>query len=1382
MSEITDFGLGEQPFGFRVGESVLTEFVRSHDFPAVFTELVQNEYDAGGKKLFVHFGENSLTIKGNGVPIDRKGWNRLCVVMGTGRVGGSSEEVEAKRNGIGSKNFGLKTLFLFGDAILIQSAGKKAAQHIRQGTMLAPIPDTETANSRGVTITVPYRLEASGKLNAFTPDSEQQVMDSLAQSFASTLLKLSEPNRRNSLEEVIVSSDRLNRKITWKQVAKHNSTAKKGFKLLTRRVSMTDTAQEKKILIEEYEWQSLVEIPQTFGGIDIPGYFQDRRNRIKIGVSLRTSRGKLRPEYGTGIVYYPLGVAHARTGNAVSINAPFEMDDNRSQIIAPGLSLRNKWLLETAAEMTIKLLPTDWFERFGASAYAAIGQLDDSAMQVYSDAILSHLNSSECWPSRDKLSGRGKKQTFEKATNLNFAERVELDHFLDKGQYLHDALSSHKGAREVAKASGVKSFTLDSLVRIRCAGNDTEQLETKVGEGESNYYFTRFPDAWLEINSQIQCVNALNANSRRLSNQNRNDLKLAPTTLAATGALAQAQGLYRVPIELSKTCPVPLSQQLHPDLTHSKVLGKPWTSKALMKWVQEVCERAELGEASAQEREAIYMYVLSIDGRLPPAAKKAVINAPILLDSLNEWVEPKNITLRNVAGARIFGHALHFPHRDYAKNTALARALGFRVRISGDDVVRFAELIPDNNQLTEHFEIALQKYTALLTKRIIKQLTAIPFLRCSDGVLRAPSEVYLNTAKLQACVGPKGPYPAGESKKVYQLLGCQIEASLEAMTDFLLELREDIRPPKSDLFYPELILALKREGEELNSLQNDEILWIGSKFAKPLDTLVASQNAKYFDQVLPCVSGFKLSVLESYLKLGAHSEPTNYHWEKLLTWIGSSYEEDRRPLKFESRKAVRQAYIGLSEAPTFPAQLPWLLDETGILHRLGKVKSNSFLIDDDVQLSEAIRQNKNSIVFADVRERATKLFFMDLGVRFLTQVRRKLEDTIGEECKPPRWFNEEKNLERISRTAFGQALTKLVAHEFRRDPTLLEGLNDISKKLRSIGGIQFVENIRRRYRISDATISVLVPAAWKNDVIFLTLVHSNASLVDNLAYCISDELFTDLDHQVRFSDALYRLLSCRSARDIRHYMEKKGIGWKSEPDEDFGIESDDEGDINDLVTNILTESISAQKKAKGGSEQPSDQHDVDLEEIETETETEEFEPLPPIDDVEPDVVEPTTDWTPPETRGTGGGSGGGTSSPPTETHRNRDEEIGRRGEEIVYNLEKERVRRLGLSTEKVVWVAKNRPTANHDIQSIDKDGSKLFLEVKSTSGTGGRFFWSKAEFQLALTERGSYILCRVYNAGTQTPKIRQFRDPIALLKNGALELDFESLKGEIEPL
>src|SRR5215470_13559792 len=126
--------------------SILEQFVLSHSFADVLRELAQNEYDAEGRRLSVTFGEKSLQITGNGKPIDAKGWRRLSVTLGTGVEQGTGRLIEEKVNGLGSKNFGLRTLFLFGNPILIRSAGRWTILDAERGTPERQLADPESRN------------------------------------------------------------------------------------------------------------------------------------------------------------------------------------------------------------------------------------------------------------------------------------------------------------------------------------------------------------------------------------------------------------------------------------------------------------------------------------------------------------------------------------------------------------------------------------------------------------------------------------------------------------------------------------------------------------------------------------------------------------------------------------------------------------------------------------------------------------------------------------------------------------------------------------------------------------------------------------------------------------------------------------------------------------------------------------------------------------------------------------------------------------------------------------------------------------------------------------------------------------------------------------
>jgi len=98
----------------------------------------------------------------------------------------------------------------------------------------------------------------------------------------------------------------------------------------------------------------------------------------------------------------------------------------------------------------------------------------------------------------------------------------------------------------------------------------------------------------------------------------------------------------------------------------------------------------------------------------------------------------------------------------------------------------------------------------------------------------------------------------------------------------------------------------------------------------------------------------------------------------------------------------------------------------------------------------------------------------------------------------------------------------------------------------------------------------------------------------------------------------------------------------------------------------------------------------------------------------------------------------------------------------------------------VIWTSRSDPGVDHDIMSVPTDGKPLWIEVKSTMGTDGRFEWPRAEFEKALREGDHYELWRVYGAHTERPTVKAFRDPASLLRTSALRLELSSLRAFVE--
>jgi hypothetical protein len=283
----------------RLGGSVVDEFVAGHDVTDVLRELVQNEFDAGGSRLAVTFGQDALLVTGTGKPISASGWRRLSVILGTGRVVGENATgpIAPKTNGIGSKNFGLRSLFMFGDRIHVRSNGHVAVLDLPQ-LATARVRDNAPAGTRGVTIHVPYRTKPFEGLQPFLVEDEQRTLDVMAGGMLATLAKLALPGSSGGLEEVRLRSDGTGRQIRWLQKARTERCRLAGGRSNRPTGRVTDTVDSgpaRAATFEEIEFQRSVEVPAEHRERPLPGYYRRGSGALRIAVSLPISRRKIDP-------------------------------------------------------------------------------------------------------------------------------------------------------------------------------------------------------------------------------------------------------------------------------------------------------------------------------------------------------------------------------------------------------------------------------------------------------------------------------------------------------------------------------------------------------------------------------------------------------------------------------------------------------------------------------------------------------------------------------------------------------------------------------------------------------------------------------------------------------------------------------------------------------------------------------------------------------------------------------------------------------------------------------------------------------------------------------------------------------------------------------
>src|SRR5262249_40317036 len=162
-----------------------------------------------------------------------------------------------------------------------------------------------------------------------------------------------------------------------------------------------------------------------------------------------------------------LGVPRGYTGNVIGLNAPFEMDADRTQIIDPESSSWNRWLLDRAIDLTFDLLVTDWYRRFGPVADLMLEGLTKPYTPFYFNGVTSRLGEDPCWPTRARQGGSKSRPQFAQAEDLVVPGNPSLDHFLSEEDYLDDSIGSHPGIQEMVKKYGATSFGTNSLVRMR---------------------------------------------------------------------------------------------------------------------------------------------------------------------------------------------------------------------------------------------------------------------------------------------------------------------------------------------------------------------------------------------------------------------------------------------------------------------------------------------------------------------------------------------------------------------------------------------------------------------------------------------------------------------------------------------------------------------------------------------------------------------------------------------------------------------------------------------------------------------------------------------------------------------------------------------------
>jgi hypothetical protein len=1374
----------------RIGSSFIEQFVAGHDASDVLRELVQNEYDGGGEALTLTFGSSSLEVVGSGKDIDRSGWERLSVIVGTGNVMGSrdGEFVARKQNGIGSKNFGLRSLFRFGDEIHVRSGGQVALLDL-QTQETGREQDPEWRGEKGVRINVSYRLESTEILEAFTVEREEHALGLMAAGMPDTLVKLAHSGKKRGLRELNIRSIRTGRALQWKQDAKPGRCRASGVTMMTRSGKLFD-ANNGGIRFQEEEFSRSVEIPAEHTERRFPAYYKLPGGRLKIAVSVPIARRRI--DLGQhGHFYYPLKVPSSRTGCAVSVSAPFELNTDRSGI---NDHVWNDWLIDQAVELIIDLLKADWFVRYGADAFKALVNKGIASPDRFATKVAECLANDPCWPT----CGKGEER-FASAKQIVLPADDQLGGFLSNKRYLDSTLASDKGLCELAAACGALRFTVSSLIRLRCADKEAKSLETKVANGDANYHFTDYEAALSGIDLQKRFAAALSAPSRRLAKYHKVDLRDTPSTLSATGELKAAAQLMIVDPDLWKDCPEPEANRLHPDLISYKAISGHCAKFNEEQWLIDAAGRAATAAPGDRERETLYRKLLTREAPISRPALKALRNNPVVKNQRGDWVAPIAMVHLKRPLVRLLDPAIDAPSKEMLNAPSLMARLRIRDTLNGSDLVRYARFIADSPEKAERFEKLLADNLKLLSSPIIEELRTIPCLKARSDKLTTPATLHLDTANNRLCIGDDNQIVGGTNDLLYRKLKLKVAPDSETLLEIIKCCRvEGSAPHRPHLIYPALVEAIGRERRAKSEIAELPICWVQNGYYAPSAILVGPRTAAPLAEAIPIYRPSD-EVSRAYHQLGAPTQSNDSHWARFFQHVGTDWANDT-PLDTRRERILLDAYSarGILGLPQGLEDVRCLIDDQKRLFTFAELRAGR-LVEPDFQALEKSLRDANSEIGIIKHSKRSRVFFSVLRILPLSAIAGTSEPVLGLSGRPPFWYKpkqSERVLAMLHRPLFARALYEVAFRNRHGHPGFEPSeLATIEERLAAIREIAFFQEMERRYSVG--SVSVLVPAevAVSGERIGVIPPKTKNSFQLLLAEALAEIAGASSAATMRsIANAFLPLLLCGTHEELTEYLDRMGIpyGPRWAADEEDGINLDNHDDNDDDAEELALRQVFDNLDTDGSTNADAVDPVDPAPPLSTNPPpppplppaTSPFE-LPDLDEVSLAVVSNRgTEIVPREPSSRGGGGSSGAWLPPTPAEHERASLLGRHGEELVYRMELQKVRDMGYAEPEryVIWTSRNEPGADHDIRSIDDHGRPRWIEVKSTTGVDGRFDWSRKEFEKALRERDRYELWRVYRVADHAPVAKCFRNPARMLGKHQIALELGMLRANIEKL
>lgn len=104
--------------------------------------------------------------------------------------------------------------------------------------------------------------------------------------------------------------------------------------------------------------------------------------------------------------------------------------------------------------------------------------------------------------------------------------------------------------------------------------------------------------------------------------------------------------------------------------------------------------------------------------------------------------------------------------------------------------------------------------------------------------------------------------------------------------------------------------------------------------------------------------------------------------------------------------------------------------------------------------------------------------------------------------------------------------------------------------------------------------------------------------------------------------------------------------------------------------------------------------------------------------------------------------------------------IGARGELLVFEYEKNKLIKRGQNSDSVIHISMTDDSKGYDIESLDQNENKVYIEVKSTvfGKSNNSFYLTTNELEKS-KELTNYHLYRVFHTLSEYPIIKELKEP-----------------------